>query len=405
MLYYEMKKVFSRSGSKIALFILGVLIVVVVGSCVNSLIWVNEKGEEEKGFYSIQKLKEASSEWSGPLTKDRIAQVINENARINATAEAQSKDVRRQNIAYGWKQGFRDIRDLINNSFCEFREYNYYRVDSLSAFDAGSFYANRTSSLKRWLGGEAKYYYTEPEKEYFIGKYEKMKEPLDYEYMEGWKCIFEYSATILMIMTIIIGILIAPVFSCEKQLNSDAVFYTAYHGRGRAIIAKVEAGFLITTLIYWGMMLVYTCAVLSIFGAGGANCQIQAAGAWKSFYNLTNLQEYLIVIFGGYVGCIFMASLTMFVSAKSKSTVLAAIVPFVMIFAPSVSGFLNNRLLSEILGLFPDQLLQMNVVLKLFNVYEVGGKVVGAAGLLFTIYILLTLLLQPVTFQVFRKNI
>lgn len=404
MLYYEMKKVFSRSGSKIALFILGVLIVVVVGLCINSSTWVNEKGEEEKGFRAIQKLKEVKSEWSGPLIKDRIAQVINENARINATPEAQSEDIQQQNMAYGWKQGFNDIRELINNSFCAFREYNYYKVDSLSASDAGSFYPNRMASLKRWLDGEAKFYYTEPEKEFFISKYEKMKEPLHYEYMEGWKYLFEYAATMLMIMAIIIGVLIAPVFSCEKQLNSDAVFYAAYHGRGRAIIAKIKAGFFITTIIYWSMILIYTCAVLGIFGVSGANCRIQAADVWKSFYNITNLQEYLIVIFGGYVGCVFMAALTMFVSAKSKSTVLAAIVPFILIFAPSVLGILDNRLLSKILGLFPDQLLQMNVVIKLFNVYDIGGIVVGAAGLLFAIYLVLTLILQPVIFLVYRKN-
>lgn len=403
MLYYELKKIFSRGGSKVALFILGVLIVVTVGVCINSSVWVNENGIEEKGIGAIQKSKEASAKWSGLLTEDRIAQVINENARINATVQAQSEDTQQQNIAYGWKQGFKDIRELINYSFCAFREYNYFRVDSLNTSDAASFYKNRTISLKNWLNGQAKYLYSQTEKEYFISRFELMRQPLYYEYMGGWNKFFEYIAFILMIMTIIVGVLIAPVFSCEKQLKSDSIFYAAHHGRGKAISAKVKAGLLIATIVYWSTVLVFSLAILGIYGISGADCPIQAAGTWKSFYNITNLQQYLIVIFGGYVGCVFMTSLTMFVSAKSKSTVLAAIVPFILIFAPNFLGFLENRLISEILGLFPDQLLLMNVVIKLFNVYEIGGNVVGAVWLLFPIYVLLTLLLQPVTYLVYRK--
>lgn len=404
MLYYEIKKVFSRGGSKIALIILGIMIIVVVGFSINSSIWVNENGVEEKGFNAIKKLQEAKMEWSGLLTEERIAFVIEENKRIEATTEAMSDEVQQQNIAYGWKQGFMDIRNMINNSFCEFREYDYYRVNSLKATDAEYFYTNRTASLKRWLNGEAEYSYSEKEKEYFVSQYAKMKEPLYYEYMEGWNYFFVYSSTILMIMTIIIGVLIASIFSCEKQLNADSVFYTAYHGRGRAIIAKVKAGFIITTAIYWSTMLLYSCAIFGIYGISGASCRIQAADAWKSFYNITNFQQYLIVMLGGYVGCIFMATITMLISAKTKSTVLAAIVPFILIFAPSFLGFINSRSLSEILGLLPDQLLQMNIVIKLFNVYELGGKIVGAVTLLFGIYIVLTLVLQPVIFLMFRKR-
>lgn len=77
---------------------IGILIIVILGFYINATVWVNEKGEEEKGFSAIQKLKEASVEWSGPLTEDRIAQVINENERINETHEAQSEDTRHESL-------------------------------------------------------------------------------------------------------------------------------------------------------------------------------------------------------------------------------------------------------------------------------------------------------------------
>lgn len=404
MLYYEMKKVFSGYGSKIALLILGILIFLGLRYCIITSVWVNENGEEEKGIRSIKKLREATAEWSGALTEERITQVIHENDRINGTTEAQSEDIRQQNIAYGWKQGFAEIRNIINYSFCEFREYDYYKVDTLSAADADQFYLNRVKSLQRWLDGEAKYYYSDLEKEYFINQYEKMKKPLDYEYMDGWKNLFEYSSTILMIMSIIIAVIVAPIFSCEKQLSADSVLYASYHGRDKAVSAKLLAGFLITTIIYWSTMLIYSCSILGVFGVDGAECQIQVADSWKSFYNITNVQEYIIVLFGGYVGCIFMTTLTMFVSARFKSTVLAAIVPFILIFAPTFLSTINSRRLTEIIALLPDQLLQMNRVLNLFHTYQIVGIIFGAVYLLFIIYVPLTLLLQPVIYRIYRKS-
>jgi hypothetical protein len=404
MLYYEIKKVFSRNGNKFAVLLLEILILFVVVFCTNSSIWVNAKGEVEQGPGAIQKMKKASLKWSGPLTNDKIAQIIVENRRINETPEAKSENTSQQNIAYGRKQGFMDIRELINKSYSEFREYDYYKADRLKSSDAEYFYSNRIDSLKRWLEGEAKYYYTETEKNYFLQQYKKMEEPLNYEYMDGWKNLLEYAPTMSMIITIIIGIIIAPIFSCEKQLSADAVFFSAYYGRSRAVYAKGAAGFLITTVIYWVTMLLYTGIILMIFGVSGADCKIQAADSWKSFYNMTNLQEYLIVFIGGYLGCSFMAVLTMYVSAKFKSTVLAAIVPFLLIFAPSFLGFINSRWLSEALGLFPDQLLQLNMTFNLFNVYEIGGKVVGGVILLFVIYLLLTALLIPVIFLEFQES-
>lgn len=404
MLYYEIKKVFSQLGNKIALFILGILIVVVIGICVNSIIWVNEKGEEEKGFHAIQNLKSTTIEWAGPLTEEKISQVIEENARINKTMEAQSDNVLENNKAYGWKQGFKDIRELINLSFCEFREYNYYKVDSLTAVDAANFYSNRLESLKRWLKNEAEFDFTKGQKEYLINKFDDMKIPLEYAYMQGWRTLFENVSAILMIMSLIIGVIIAPIFSSEGQLHADSVFYASYYGRSKAVAAKIKAGFLINTIIYCSVVVIFTCIILSIFGVDGANNSIQASGSWKSFYNITNFQVYLLIMLGGYVGCSFMAALTMFVSVKSKSTVFAAIIPFILIFIPWFLDTLNIRLINKFVGLLPDQLMQMDVVIRKFNIYEIDGKVVGALALLFIIYIPLTLLLQPAIYLAFHRS-
>lgn len=404
MIYYEVKKIFSRTSNRIAILLLTFLLGIVCYFAVYGVEYVNEEGNTETGFAAVQKLKMARKEWAGELTEEKIIKVMEENARINATKEYQSDNIQMENIAFGWKQGFYDIRQLLAYSFSRFREYDYYKPDSLVPKDAKDFYNNRVRNLKEWLNSEAKNKFSENEKEFLLQKYEELEIPLQYDYAEGWKQLFEYAPSIIMLMVLILGFIVANIFSGEFQLKADAIFYSSCHGRGKAVKAKIKAGFYIVTGIYWLITILYSVITLGILGMDGAGCAIQTGMAgWKSFYNITYWQEYLLVFLGGYVGCLFILFLTMFVSAKTKSAILAVIVPFVLIFIPSFLSENSIPIISRILGIWPDQLLQMNMAVVYFNLYEIGGKVVGAVTILLTVYTVLFLLLCPLLYQVYRK--
>ena len=157
MIRYELKKIFGSVGGKIAL---GLYIATVILSCflaANGFMnvdvkWVNEQGESERGLGAVQKLREARNEWEGYLDQEMLTKVIQENSRINATPEGQSSNVQKSNIAYGWKQSFSPIREMINRSYSVgFRTYDYYRADGISVIKEETFYGNRTRQLKDWL--------------------------------------------------------------------------------------------------------------------------------------------------------------------------------------------------------------------------------------------------------------
>ena len=79
------------------------------------------------------------------LDQEMLSKVIQENLRINATPEYQSSITQQHEIAYGWKQGFSPIRDMINRSYSVgFRTYDYYRADGISVIKEETFYSNRT---------------------------------------------------------------------------------------------------------------------------------------------------------------------------------------------------------------------------------------------------------------------
>ncbi len=405
MTYYEIKKIWLRKGSRIALGLMLAVLVLILYFIIGENGYVNEKGDEEIGFSAIAKVRALKKEWAGELTEAKIREVLEENVRISNTPEARSKDFQQNDMAYSQKQGFLDIRDLCVYAYGGFNNYDYYLPDSLSPDVAVDFYPNRIKNLKEWLNTEGKDQFSEKEKEYLISQYETLKTPLYYDYQAGWKSLFQYAPAVISIATLILSFLCAGIFSGEFQQKSSAVLYSSLYGRDKAVAAKIKAGIMVVTIFYWGVVLMYTGLVLGILGADGASCQIQASSeGWKSIYQITNWQEYLLIVLGGYLGCLFMLLLTMWVSAKTDSAVAAVIVPFVLLFLPSFLSGSSVVLLNKILGILPDQLLSMGQVVEYFNLYEIGGKVVNAAVILLAVYPVLTCLLIPVLYRTYRKK-
>ncbi|WP_026510920.1 ABC transporter permease [Butyrivibrio sp. LC3010] len=404
MVRFEVKKIFSRAGGKLALLLLFIILVIVSVFAVRYVDYTDENGNNTYGFQAVRLLRERKSEWSGYLTEDVFAAVIKENAAIEATPEAKSKDFHENNKAYAKKQGFSDIRDIINSSLSSFREYNYYLIDGANVDDSKYVYQRRISTLQEWLNSdEAKDRYSASQKEFFLEKYQELDTPLYYEDADGWKALLEYSQTIIMLTMLILSFLVCGIFSGEYQLKADAVFFSTAEGRRKGIRAKILAGLVMITIVYWGMVIIYSLVVLGILGTSGWNCPIQTSlYGWKSLYNITFFEDYLFTIIGGYIGNLAILFAEMLLSVITRSAVISITFPFVILFLPSFVGGIDR--LSEFLGLFPDQLLQIGVAVRLFNTYEIGSKVFGALPILFISYPIIVCLMIPIIYQIYRKS-
>ena len=206
-----------------------------------------------------------------------------------------------------------------------------------------------------------------------------------------------------MITMLVLSFFVSGIFSGEFQWKADSIFFSTKYGRTRGTLSKIAAGIIVVTVVYWTMILLYSLIGFGVYGTGGANCVIQTSlGGWKSLYHMTFLQEYLLVIVGGYVGTLFILLLSMLVSAKTRATVLAITIPFIMIFIQSFFGGFPN--LTGVLGLLPDQLLQMNMAANTFVLYEIGGNVVPSIPILMTIYPFLCVFLLPIMYHVYHRT-
>ena len=411
MIRYELKKIFGSVGGKIAL---GLYIATVILSCflaANGFMnvdvkWVNEQGESERGFQAVQKLREARNEWEGYLDQEMLTKVIQENSRINATPEGQSSNVQKSNIAYGWKQGFSPIREMINRSYSVgFRTYDYYRADGISVIKEETFYGNRTRQLKDWLYDKtdvAYDLYTEAEKQYLIGQYEKLETPFYVDYHDGWYQLLENAALLPMLGILIIGYMVAGIFSNEFKWKADTVYFSTLLGRNKATSAKIKAGLLLVTVLYWAAMLIYSFATLGYLGFEGGNCVVQLR-VWKSLYNITFWQAWVLTMICGYIGNLFLTALTMFISAKTKSSVIAVTTPFVIMFIPS---FLQGMAdwLDTVIAMMPVSLLEFYQHLGTFDLITIFGKVFRVLDVCLPMYAILTVALVPVIYREFQRK-
>lgn len=404
MILFEIKKILSRTGSKIGILVLLVTLVVSCYFAVEYTTYVDEEGKRHTGIVAVNNLREEKEKWIGVVTEDYLKKVIQENNEINAIYPYDPSDPVTSDMGYSLSQGIDDIKTIINCAFGEFRSYNYLRADSVTEDEVGNLYENRIRNVKTWLSSdEAKEQYSAAEKEYIIDSYATLKTPFYYEPADGWITALEYASTVIVLTMLVLSFFVSGIFSGEFQLKADSIFFSTKYGRNKGTFSKIAAGLIVTTVVYWTMILLYSLIIFSVYGTSGANCFIQTSlGGWKSLYHMTFLQEYLLVIVGGYVGVLFILLLSMLVSAGTHATVVAVTIPFIMIFIqPFFGGFPN---LKDVLGLLPDQLLQMNTAANTFVLYEIGGKVVPSVPILMTIYPLLCVFLLPIIYKVYHRT-
>lgn len=404
MIRYELKKVFSRPSNKIALLLLAAVLLGTAFLACN-VRYVDADGQLHTGPAAARQLRAQQKAWAGPLSEETLARMLQENQAIVHSPEYTSEDPAQQDKAFHRLQAFEMIRSLTSQAYAtDFQSYDYYTTDSLTPADAPNFYPNRVQLLSDWLQGEGGSYFTAAEQAFLLDRYASMESPWEVDYVTGWAQFYNYIPTVLMIAVIFAGYLVSGIFSGEKQWRADALFFSAYHGRGKAVSAKVKAGLLLLTLVYWLAILFFSAVVLFALGADGAGCPIQVID-YKSFYDLTILQGALLIALGGYVGALTLGLLAMLLSAKTNSTVLAAIFPFAAMFLPAL--FLTgdiNTLMSNILAVLPDRLVQFNRVFGYFDLYQVGEHVVSAIPILLTLYTALSLLLLPTLYLSYRRK-
>lgn len=414
MVRFEIKKIFGSFGGKIALILYIGFLVLACQSAVNDstgrgIYAINDRGQEITGIEAVKMIRSSRNEWEGILDEERIADVIQELRRIYNSPEYNSDVVAERDTAYGWQEGVRPVRmmliDAYNDSLDVYERDDYYIPENLSPSAANAFYSNRMKLLTQYLEtGNGKDKFSDTEKEWLINHYEDWETPIYYDYTLGWQQLLSYVMFISAYGALIIGFLVTGIFTKEFRWKADAVYFTTVLGRNKATAAKIKAGFITVTGLYWGAVLIFTLFTLCYFGFDGAGCAIQLIeNYWECPYNWTCGETYLLTVLCGYIGNLFIAFLTMYVSAKTKSSTFPVTISFLAIFVGWILEMTGIEALEKV-TLLPDRLLTAFHYLNKFEVCSLGFTAVGSLPLAVVVYGILAVTLVPMMYREFRKK-
>ena len=243
MIRYEIKKIFSKTICRISMIVLLLSLIISCYFAITNITYIDEQGVSHTGIAAARDLRTEKQKWEGTLDEEALQKVLDEYRKINEEYPIRQGDYTANMLHDSKVQGISEIKDMINIGFCEFRDFNYYRIDSVSKDEVGKLYENRVKSLEKWLGSEdAEGLFDENEKAFLLERYGQLKAPLYYEDYDGWRSVLHYAQTIVMLVMLVSAFLVSGIFSNEFSWKADSIFFSTKYGRDKGTKAKLTAG-------------------------------------------------------------------------------------------------------------------------------------------------------------------
>lgn len=409
LIRYELQKLIFKRANQIVVILLAVLIAYTCRNAIQKVEWVDDKGNAETGHAAAVKLREASEEWSGVLDQELLEKVLAELKEIYGSTQIDVQSQESNWILQNKLQGLQDLADILIATYGGKYDTFEEMVADLQPEDLLPFYEEHIENRKELLYEDETSWgynnYSEDEKQYILSQYASLESPIEVGYHEGWVQASEQIPGLLKYGIILLSFVLAGIFSDEFSLKTDAIYYNTLHGRTKATAVKVGIGFLVITVAYWLSVGVYSIIVFASLGTDGANYCIQShVSYWNIRESMTLLQKYLLTIGSGYLGYLLIGFLIMWISAKTKSPVLAVLIPSLLILLPDYLRGFYSPTTRRVIGLLPDKLLDIWQAVSYLYLYTIGGNIMTAAPILLTIYPCLTVFLVFLCYHEYRHK-
>src|SRR5699024_7215111 len=124
------------------------------------------------------------------------------------------------------------------------------------------------------------------------------------------------------------------------------------------ILAKLTASFVYASVLYWGIVSLYSAVLLIFVGPDGWNLPVQLIYSGKpSSYALTTSQAYLLALMMGYVMTLGLGGMVLFLSAVFKNPYVVIVTAFLYLCVPLfLSTNSGNYLWVHLLALLPEKI-------------------------------------------------
>ena len=394
MFKYELKKIFSKRMNKVLLAAVLVMTVIYSGMAIGSMSYTDADGQSHTGIDAGRLLAEDVNQWKGKLTTEKISEVINDYKTLSAKYQDKIP-----NTEYGKTvQSYYDIYSFVIGVLTPDSEWNEGAVYQLSDGQLQDIYTIYQDNMKKM----AEEYGTTPEKRsYLENVYKKIEIPFTFEAKGSWATMTMYAQTYVLLMAVIIGFLVAGIFSGEFRPGTEDVFLATKYGRSKAIKNKIIAGIFVSTVIYWIGVGILSLISFAVMGTSGFFTPYQIDDPY-SIYVMTYGEYYLLILVGGYIATMFCAALTMLVTVKMHTPNLAVCIPFFLL---CMIPFIARVLLAfdAFFNLLPTVLTNILNVVRSPILFQIGPFVFRQISFLMFLYILLFIVLLPLIYRGYSR--
>lgn len=214
------------------------------------------------------------------------------------------------------------------------------------------------------------------------------------------------------IICFVIAFLVGPVFSSEYESKMDGLLLATKNGKRKVIIAKMVASFIITISAHLSIISVFMLPVLIAYGISDFDVSfVFTAGNpfiyLSSPFDFTVLQYTIIMILVSLLGCVAYCIFSLFISSKSKHSVISSMVAMAGAYIPLLAYITvadEEALLTNILRFAYSQIINVKTLFSSYNTVNIGILEIQTVYLSLTFICLLSVVLAILTYRAFRKH-
>lgn len=327
LIQFELKKIFAKRLTQIAVLAVLLLSVLFGFTTYQNMYAFDGISQEGTGRKAVEIDKSIAEKYAGILTDEKVQQMM--------TDFKPTQDLHGMNAAYLYRNAtqsalFRNFSDLDGN------------WNGLSVSD---------------VFGE---------------------EDIKIGYTYGWLQTSQNMVRIFIVLSLVVAIMIAPVFSGEYG-GLDNIILTSKYGKTKCVAAKIIAGILATltvTMVVSALNLIYA---FILYGGSGLDCSILFApsGLVEDYipFNITcgTLLKYQILL--AFTSAISITGISLVLSAACKNQMVALVASAAIYLFPIVLPVSEASPLFKIITLLPLYHVQF---VSLMSADQISGGVLYA---------------------------
>lgn len=395
----EHKKLWRKMSTKISVFLC--FIYVVIFGSILSFQWfsfgssddyTSAFGNNFDGYKVIKDSQEYSLTFGEELTDESLQQIVRDYQRMEAAGMETELEKTDWKIVDSWLGIlYPELQDTGNYKIM----ISYVNPEKLTGF-----YERRQKAVQDFLENSGQ---IGAEKEYLLQMDSEVKEPYRYEWVEGWSVLLgDGVAGIGAVMALFLAITLSSLFAGEWYNNTSSLVLTTRNGWKEIALAKIYTGLSFTTEFFTILMAGNIVSQIFFLGTAGWDMPIQTIKL-IAIAPMNMLQAEIFEYAFTFLGAIGFAGVVMFLSAKTRSNVLALLLSLAVVYGPMMIVEYLPYGVQKLLDLIP--LVGSAADIFRTNTFHIFGKYVWSPYLLLTVPVLMGVLCIPLAVKGWSRRL